>query len=437
MMGFLYLENNLTTGAFTPERLEVLNVLSTQIAISLTNAQLYEGMQTLNEALEEANQTLEQRVATRTQELSQTLDVLKATQAELVIENELLRSADQPSSVEYQVGGSLGTDAPTYVVRQADRQLYKALRRGQYCYIFNARQMGKSSLRVQMMKRMQAEGAACVAIDLSVIGNRQTTQEQWYAGFMYILANSLGLRKQVDIRGWWRDNMLLSPQQRLGEFVSQVILPQITEDIIVFIDEVDSVISLEFEADDFFIWLRTCFNQRADHPDYRRLTFVLLGVATPSQLIQDPHRTPFNIGQAIELNGFQLHEAHPLLQGLSDKVARPQSVLAQILAWTGGQPFLSQKICQLIRKADVPIPEGEAQEKIDGLVRSHLIQNWETKDDPEHLKTIRDRVLSQSTLTRPMLEIYQQLLASTQIPADDSPGQTELRLSGLIVKQGA
>ncbi|MEO1399737.1 MAG: AAA family ATPase [Cyanobacteria bacterium J06635_1] len=436
MMGFLYLENNLTTGAFTPERLEILDVLSTQIAISLTNARLYEEMQTLNEALEDANRTLEQRVANRTQELSQTLELLKATQAELVIENELLRSADQPSSVEYQVGGSLGTDAPTYVVRQADRQLYKALRRGQYCYIFNARQMGKSSLRVQMMKRMQTEGAACVAIDLSVIGNRQTTQEQWYAGFMYVLSSSLGLRKQLDIRAWWRDHRLLSPLQRLGEFVNQVILPHITEDIIVFIDEVDSVISLEFEADDFFIWLRTCFNQRADHPDYRRLTFVLLGVATPSQLIQDPQRTPFNIGQAIELNGFQLHEAHPLLQGFSDTVARPQSVLAQILAWTGGQPFLSQKICQLIRTADVPIPEGEEQERIDGLVRSHMIENWETKDDPEHLKTIRDRLLSNPTRAKAMLAIYQQLLSATQIPADDSPEQTELRLSGLVIKQG-
>jgi hypothetical protein len=87
-----------------------------------------------------------------------------------------------------------------------------------------------------------------------------------------------------------------------------------------FIDEIDSVLGLDFATDDFFIWLRTCFNRRADQPKYQRLTFVLLGVATPSQLIQDKNRTPFNLGQAIALNGFQLHEAQPLLRGLDDYV---------------------------------------------------------------------------------------------------------------------
>ncbi|MEO1399738.1 MAG: AAA-like domain-containing protein [Cyanobacteria bacterium J06635_1] len=388
-------------------------------------------------SLETQNKALELRVKERTQEQAQTLEVLKATQAELLIENALLRTGEHLSHYDYQVGGSLPLEAPTYVVRQADRQLYKFLRHGQYCYIFNARQVGKSSLRVQMMNRMQAEGSACVSIDLSVIGNRQTTQEQWYAGLMHLLASGLGLRKQINSRAWWREHTFLAPVQRLDAFVNQVILTHILRDIIVFIDEVDSVISLEFEADDFFIWLRTCFNQRADNPDYRRLTFVLLGVAIPSQLMQDSRRTPFNIGQAIELHGFRLHEAYPLLQGLSDKVARPQRVLTQVLAWTGGQPFLSQKICQLIRNTQELIPEGEEQVRIDALVRSHIIQNWETKDNPEHLKTIRDRILSPATPTKPMLEIYQQLLASAQILIDDSPAQTELRLSGLVVKQGS
>ncbi|MEM7344205.1 MAG: histidine kinase, partial [Chloroflexota bacterium] len=43
--GLLYLENNLMSGAFTPDRLTVLQMLSTQIAISLENARLYEGLQ--------------------------------------------------------------------------------------------------------------------------------------------------------------------------------------------------------------------------------------------------------------------------------------------------------------------------------------------------------------------------------------------------------
>lgn len=62
LVGILYLENNLTTGAFTQDRLEVLNLLMAQAAISLENARLYE-------QLEEYSSTLEARIEMRTQEL--------------------------------------------------------------------------------------------------------------------------------------------------------------------------------------------------------------------------------------------------------------------------------------------------------------------------------------------------------------------------------
>ncbi|MBE9003656.1 AAA family ATPase [Fortiea sp. LEGE XX443] len=52
LTGIVYLENNLTTGAFTPDRLELLNVLSTQAAISIENARLYTDLAALNQAYE-------------------------------------------------------------------------------------------------------------------------------------------------------------------------------------------------------------------------------------------------------------------------------------------------------------------------------------------------------------------------------------------------
>jgi hypothetical protein len=343
----------------------------------------------------------------------------------------------------YQVGGSLPLNSPTYVRRQADEILFQNLQRGEFCYVFNARQMGKSSLRVQTTHRLQAEGIRCGVIDITTIGTQEITPEQWYGSIVGLLAKNYGIK--INLLKWWQERNYLSYVNRFSDFIDTVLLLEIPEKIVIFIDEIDSVLSLNFSTDDFFALIRACYNRRAENPEYRRLTFALFGVATPTDLVADKTRTPFNIGQAIELKGFQLSESTPLIFGLLATISNAQFALQCILNWTGGQPFLTQKLCQLaVQKSSELlntnyISDSTVENFIDSLVYTHILDNWESQDEPEHLKTIRDRLLDNEQQSGRLLGLYQQILlhssADTGIPADNSPEQTRLILTGLVEKR--
>ncbi|MEL7241957.1 MAG: AAA-like domain-containing protein [Cyanobacteria bacterium J06573_2] len=329
----------------------------------------------------------------------------------------------------YKVGGSLAEDAPSYVVRKADFYLYNELKAGNFCYIFNSRQMGKTSLQVRTIKRLQAEGVACMTIDISGRGSKDINPEQWYAGIVYTLVANFGIANPSEfIRTWWKQNSELSPLQRLDVFIEEILLNKVKSQIVIFIDEIDSILSLNFSCDDFFSWIRSCYEKRNINKDFNRITFALLGVATPSDLITDKVRTPFNIGSAIQVNGFQIDEVSALTAGLR-KNKNPQAVLKEVLNWTGGQPLLTQKLCDLLTSfSDLQ------SEDVEKIVRQQIIDNWEYFDEPPHLKTIKDRILRSKHNTGALLGLYQKILQIGKIPVDDSPEQIELRLSGLVVE---
>ncbi len=157
------------------------------------------------------------------------------------------------NNFSYKVGGSLTEDAPSYVVRQADSDLYNELKAGNFCYIFNSRQMGKTSLQVRIIKRLQAEGIACTTIDISGRGSKDINPEQWYAGIVYTLVANFEIANPSEfIRTWWKENCELSPLQRLDIFFEKFLLGKVPNQIVIFIDEIDSILSFKFEGDDFF-----------------------------------------------------------------------------------------------------------------------------------------------------------------------------------------
>nr|MDJ0728165.1 AAA-like domain-containing protein [Prochloraceae cyanobacterium] len=535
--GVLYLENNLSTGVFTPDRVEFLKILAAQAAISIQNAQLYEERIKAEQALRQSEQQLTQflealpvgvfittgegkpyylnQIAKQLigQEVDDSLSldrlaesyntylagsdrlyprekspIRKALRGEssytpdmeirspdrdgeiipldiwtspivnqagkveytisafqdisdrkrLEEENLLLQQVGEDLSYSYQFGGGLAANAASYVVRKADRQLYQAILQSQYCYIFNARQMGKSSLRNKIMSQLASKTYRCSAIDLTGIGSSNLNAEQWYASLVLSLSQSLGIAQFDSVKNfasWWKSFNPISPIGKFKEFICEIVLKTIDSKIVIFIDELDSIKRLSFDTNDFLALIRFLYDNRPQNPDLNRLTFVLLGAANPSTLINDLRSTPFNIGSEITLEGFKIDEIQPLARGLSDLCDDSKTVLQEILAWTGGQPFLTQKICYLIKQSRQNITAGTEALAIAKLVREEIITNWKARDNPAHLQVIEQNVLNSPNKSN-LLAIYREILEKQQIYLRDRHLKTELILSGLVCCQG-
>ncbi|MEZ4632583.1 MAG: AAA-like domain-containing protein, partial [Deinococcales bacterium] len=332
----------------------------------------------------------------------------------------------------FTIGGTVDSREKLYIERKADDELLALCERGALGYVLTSRQMGKSSLMVYAAHRLRALGHHVAILDLSRIGVHLSAEE-WYVGILDEIASAL--KSQQDLLGWWEKHQHLGYTQRFSRYLEQVLLPEVEGRVIIFIDEIDSTLSLAF-SDDFFAALRALYNARAFNSDLKRLSFVLFGTATPNDLISDAERTPFNIGERIELGDFSFEQMMDFKEGLP--AATADGLLKRVFYWTDGHPYLSQKLLLEVQQVALE----NALTPVDLLVdeRVHEVFFDERASGDSNIDFVKDMLtkrLPQEVTVERLLESYREVLLSNKVI--DNPTfilHNHLKLAGIVKRQG-
>lgn len=337
-------------------------------------------------------------------------------------------------------GGTLGADK-LYIEREADEKLYQHCLKGDFCYVLTARQMGKSSLMVRTKRRLAQDGFLNCSIDLQSFGKKQ--EQFFYPSLLREIDKELKL-KSSPIEWMKKDeNAVLSPDLLFRNFLREIVLERTEQRIVVFLDEIDTLRSYPGElANGFFATIRSMYNARAEDEVFKRLSFVILGVAQPDDLMTDKQRTPFNIGERIFLHPFTSSEALRLATGLGLPLDRAVEVVNWVIDWTGGHPYLSQKVFGALAEQ---INQAESKDKIDQLVQNLFFNINQPDRNLEdyiavQLTTHTDKDTERSIPPLRIMQMYYRVLSGRVVQdiddvALDKPAREHLKLIGLLRAQ--
>ena len=346
-------------------------------------------------------------------------------------------SDDQPGSKApradatgefFSVGSPLHAVRAGYVRRRADDLLYEAVRAGRYAHVIAPDRSGKSSLVAATAARLEHNGFHVAVLDLEQIGDRDAGLDagRWYYNVAYRLLRQLRIR--YDLQPWWQDKSILSNAQRLSEFYAEVILQNLQQRVVIFIDEIQCIEDLAF-ADQLLASVRSAHNARATDPDFARLTFVLLGECDPLILVNHAEHSPFNVTQSIPLGDFSRPDLDLFATELNLDAEEARLALDRIYHWTRGQPYLSQKLARAVAREGL---SGDIAGHVDRIVKQQLAGRAALHSEP-HMSHIHRQIAGNDKQKEALLNLYGRIRKGIHVPADlGSPLQRRLMAVGLL-----
>ncbi len=235
-------------------------------------------------------------------------------------------------------GGQVPLDSAFYVERAAiEATCYKTvLQPGGLIRIKAARRMGKTSLMARILRQANQQGCHTVFLSFQ-LADKAIFQDldQFLRWFCANVGLGLQLPNQLDDH--WDD--LFGSKISCKIYFEQYLLSQISQPLVLALDDVDRLFQYPDLADEFFGLLRAWHEEAKNRDIWKKLRLVVAH-STEVYIPLNVNQSPFNVGLPIELGAFNEAQVQDLAQryGLEWSVQQAE----QLIALIGGYPYLVQ-----------------------------------------------------------------------------------------------
>jgi len=257
---------------------------------------------------------------------------------------EILQINTQPYELEL-ASGAMPLSSNFYIERQADEMFQRSFQRKDPTILVKGpRQVGKTSLLVRGLQLAREADYVTVFTDfqkLNLANSENIPPEKQLENFFLALGSLLAMQLQLDTYPHEVWSSYVTANANFDIYIRQHILKKTEKHVLWVMDEVDRILPYPFR-DEVFGLLRSWHSDRTVNPGdpCERLSLVLSYSTEPYLFIKDLHQSPFNIGEKIFLEDFNLEQ----LRDLNHRYGSPlyQGELEDFLQLLGGQPYLTR-----------------------------------------------------------------------------------------------
>jgi hypothetical protein len=282
-----------------------------------------------------------------------------------------------------------------------ESESYKAiLQPGALVRIKGSRRMGKTSLMARILDYAAQQQYQTVLVSFQ-LADRDVFQDlnrllQWFCASV-----GLGLQLPNRLEDYWDE--LFGSQISCKMYFEQYFLSEISQPLVLGLDDVDRLFQFPDLASDFFGLLRTWHEEGKNRDIWKKLRLVVVH-ANDVYIPLDANRSPFNVGLPIELKPFNTAQIQTLAE--QHDLAWSADEADKLLELVGGRPFLVRTALYHIWHKDVTLDEL-IQTPLSGenIYGEHLQQQqWNLQQHPE-LAAVFTQLLNQSSAEFDLMQL--------------------------------